>query len=92
MQKVFHFIVELSFWFLLVLSKILIILLLLLILNSLIEINNYINLTVSILGLIYGIYYAEKIRKKYGCSAYWSRIYSTPDINNFQKKDDETKK
>ena len=31
-------------------------------------------------GLILGIVIAERIRRKYGCSRYLSRIISTPDI------------
>jgi hypothetical protein len=31
-------------------------------------------------GFVFGIILAERIRKKYGCSRYLSRILSTPDI------------
>lgn len=87
MQKIFHFIVETSFWILLVLSKLLLILLLLLIANSFLNINIYLWVIVSLLGLIYGIYFAEKIRVKHGCSNYWSKIYNTPDVNGKQKNE-----
>ena len=31
-------------------------------------------------GFVFGIVLAERIRKKYGCSRYLSRIFATPDI------------
>ena len=33
-----------------------------------------------VLGFVAGIVIAERIKKKYGCSRYLSRIISTPDI------------
>lgn len=89
MQKIFYFIVESAFWVLLVLSKLLLFLLIMFILNSLIELDISIYIFFSIIGLIYGIYFAEKIRKKHGCSNYWSKIYNTPDIDGKKKSDDE---
>jgi positive regulator of sigma E activity len=81
MQKIFHILVEATFWVLLVLSKLLLIFLILLIANSFLNINIYVWVIVSAIGLIYGVYFAEKIRKKHGCSNYWSKIYNTPDID-----------
>jgi hypothetical protein len=33
-----------------------------------------------LVGFVFGIVLAERIRKKYGCSRYLSRIFATPDI------------
>lgn len=45
------------------------------------------------LGIIAGVFLAERIRRKYGSSNYWGRILATPDIwpidddkNNKSKK------
>jgi uncharacterized membrane protein YfcA len=35
---------------------------------------------ILLIGIVAGILIAERIRKKYGCSRYLSRIISTPDI------------
>jgi hypothetical protein len=32
------------------------------------------------LGFIVGIVFAERVRRKYGCTRYMSRLISTPDI------------
>lgn len=89
MQKTFYFIVESIFWILLVLSKLLLILLLIFILNSLIELDIYVYIFFAVAGLIYGIYFAEKIRKRHGCSNYWSKIYNSSDIDGKKKRDEE---
>ncbi|MFH6969200.1 hypothetical protein [Flavobacterium sp. FlaQc-28] len=89
MQKIFYFIVEATFWILLVLSKFLLFLLLMFILNSLIELDVYVYIFFALAGLIYGIYFAEKIREKHGCSNYWSKIYNTSDIDGNKKSDEE---
>jgi len=51
-----------------------------LILWSSFDVNNVAIMVVLVIGMLTGVLLAERIRKKYGCSEYWSRIYATPDI------------
>jgi hypothetical protein len=81
MNKIFHIFVESCFWILLMLSKVLLVAFLFFVLSFWFNISNTIWIIVLFLSAIYGVYFAEKIRKKYGCSSYWSKIYSTPDID-----------
>ena len=62
MQKIFNFIIEISFWFLLVLSKLLLVLLVFFIINLFLKLNIFVWIFVSCLGLVYGVFFAEKIR------------------------------
>lgn len=93
MHKIFYILVESVFWLLLVISKVLLFLLITIILGTFIDFNLWIHLSIISLGVLYGIFYAERIRKKYGCSIYWSKIYSTPDITpeNENSKNSENK-
>ncbi len=71
---------EIIFWLLLLISKVLLLGLIILIIDSFVDLSNSIIIGFMIIGILWGIYFAEKIRRKYGCTAYWSAIYSTADI------------
>jgi hypothetical protein len=44
--------------------------------------HNYgISIAVLVVGTIIGIVWAERIRKKYGCSAYFGKLLATPEFN-----------
>lgn len=92
MQKIFFFIVELFYWFLIFLSPTLgfglIGLFLITALDSSI-IALYVCLAV---GPVIGAVWAERIRRKHGCSNYWSRIFSTPDIWPIDEDKKDSKK
>jgi uncharacterized membrane protein YfcA len=47
---------------------------------------------VVFIGAVTGVLFAEKIRKKYGCSNYMSRIVSTPDIWPMDEKPSKVEK
>jgi uncharacterized membrane protein len=40
----------------------------------------WLSVVVGLIGMTFGIIFAERIRKKYGCSRYMSRILATSDI------------
>ena len=39
------------------------------------------------IGAITGVLFAERTRRKYGCSNYIARLLSTPDMEPFNKED-----
>jgi len=40
----------------------------------------WLSVTIVSIAAVIGIVFAERIRKKYGCSRYMSKIIATPDI------------
>jgi hypothetical protein len=53
------------------------------------------SLIICILGILSGVFIAERIRRKYGCSKYMSRLISTPDIwptDTLDRKDKKMKR
>jgi hypothetical protein len=80
MNKTFHIVVEIIFWLAIFCSPLLISLA-----NaSIIYINSpkleWFSIIISSVGLVSGVLFAERIRRKYGCTKYMSRLISTPDI------------
>ncbi|WP_447636183.1 hypothetical protein [Flavobacterium microcysteis] len=45
----------------------------------------WISVLLSIIGLVLGIVYAEKIRKKHGTTQYMGRIYNSDDISDYDE-------
>lgn len=45
----------------------------------------WISVLLSIIGLVLGIVYAERIRKKHGTTQYMGRIYNTDDIYDYDE-------
>jgi len=80
--KVVQFIIEAILWLLLFLSPALFFG----VIALLFYINDWENGTIPVVlivaGVISGVIFAEYIRRKHGCSAYLSRIFSTPDIKD----------
>ena len=80
MNKLFSFFIELVFWIAIFLSPTLISGAI----AFIIYINNnnlyWLSIAIGILGVSGGVLFAERIRIKYGCSRYISRILATPDI------------
>lgn len=86
MSKIFNFLVEAWFWFLLFLSPVFGFGLLGVILLLAFELPILILYLLLFAGAITGIFLAEYVRGKYGCSNFWSRIMATPDIDPYDEK------
>ena len=52
----------------------------------------YISGVIAFMGIPTGIALAEHARKKYGCSNYYSRIFSSPDLDEVAKRKSEEKR
>ena len=52
--------------------------------------NIALSIILSIIGILSGIFFAEKVRKKHGLSNFFSRISATPDINDSNILDKES--
>ena len=71
--------IESTYWLRIFLSPVFIAILLIGILSSLSSFNWFFCLLI-IPAIIVGIVIAERARKKYGASAYWSKPMNTPDL------------
>jgi hypothetical protein len=49
--------------------------------------NFTLSILLSIAGVIFGIYFAEKVRRKYGLSNFFSSIMSSNDISDKSEND-----
>lgn len=91
-EKLIRVVVEIIFWIAIFLSPFLIFG----IIAFILFLNDYKILAIisTLSGLAVGIYFAESIRRKYGCSAYMGRLLATPDlwpneVDEKNKKNDE---
>jgi hypothetical protein len=89
MNKIFHIVVEIIFWLAIFCSPLLISLAI----AFLIYINSpkleWLSIIISSIGLVSGVLFAERIRRKYGCTRYMSRLISTSDLwptNTYDRK------
>ncbi len=86
MQKLFHTAIEIIYWVGLFVAP----LLGSAVIAAIIYFSNthllWLAAIVLFAGAVTGIFFAERIRKKYGCSNYMSRILSTPDIRPVDEK------
>jgi hypothetical protein len=87
-MKVIGFLVEGVFWALSCLSPVAGGVLLSAALSYSIGLTSWGWICILSLSLVIGIWFAERVRKTYGSSNYWGRIYATPDICPI---DEETK-
>lgn len=89
MEKIFNVIVEIVYWFLFFLSPFIVFV----IIAGIVYLNNpnnhWLPIGLLILGIILGILLAERIRRKYGTSAYMAMLYgnsaSNKDSRNHEK-------
>lgn len=86
MSKVFNFLVEAWFWILIFLSPVFGSFLIGVILWLSFKIPIMFFYLLLITGVISGFFFAEYIRRKYGCSNFWSRIKATPDIDPYKEE------
>lgn len=42
---------------------------------------------IIVAGIVVGVYFAEKMRKKYGAEKFMSKIYASPDLDDVKKND-----
>ena len=54
--------------------------------------NKSLSIFILIIGGIAGIIFAEYVRRKYGCSNYFSRLISTPDEEEIDDDSENDKK
>jgi hypothetical protein len=80
MNKLFIFLVELFFWIATVLSSSLLSFIIGIVFYIYASISSKLFVLIVCVGVIIGVFIAEKIRKKYGCSNFWGRILATDDI------------
>lgn len=85
-EKIF----EMIYWIKILLSPILIGTLILIILSSIFGFDVWFCL-IYIPSLVVGVIMAERIRKKYGTSNYWSKTMNTPDIKETWESEEENK-
>jgi len=81
MQKFFHIIIEIIYWIAIFLSPVILFSAIAASIYISNENNFWLSVIVLSLGVVFGVLWAERIRKKYGCSRYMSKILSTPDIS-----------
>jgi len=79
MNKLFHGFVEIIFWLAIFSSPVLIgaVIAFIIYLNA--PKFEWLSITIAGLGVIIGILVAERIRRKYGCTEFMSRLISTSD-------------
>ncbi|MES1222370.1 MAG: hypothetical protein ABUT20_43150 [Bacteroidota bacterium] len=80
MRKIFDVIIEIIFWIAIWASPSLVSFAI----GVLIYIKNenllWLSIIILSIGFILGIFFAERIRKKYGCTRYMAKILATPDF------------
>lgn len=99
MNKIFNFFIESFYWLMIFLSPFLISLGISIYLYGRNSNLIWYSLIILIFGILMGIFIAERIRRKYGCSNYVGRILATPDIwpndvdsKNSKKNNDSVEK
>jgi hypothetical protein len=80
MQKVFHAAIEIFYWIAIFISPLLVGGVIALIIYLRNENLLWLSIIIASIGMVTGILFAERVRKKYGCSRYMSKISGTPDI------------
>lgn len=76
------FFIEIFYWCLIALCPILIITIINMLIYNYICISFTLLVIVEIIGVILGIILAEYIRRKYGCSVFYSKLMNTPDLED----------
>ena len=92
MNRIFHIMVELVFWLAIFSSPLFIGFAV----AFIIYLNNpkleWLAIVFACFGLVIGILVAERIRRKYGCTRYMSRLLSTPDSSPTDTYDEKSRK
>lgn len=88
MNKLFEITIEIIFWFLIFLSPVIATILLSAIIYFYVWSNPIFTIVIMALGIITGIWWAERIRRKFGCTRYMGKILATPDIGPDEAKKD----
>jgi uncharacterized membrane protein YfcA len=94
MNKLFHGIIELIFWVAIFSSPLLIGSAIAFILYLNMPKLEWLSIVIASIGALIGILFAERVRRKYGCTRYMSRLIATPDIwptDTYDKKSHENK-
>lgn len=81
MLRIIEFLVEAVYWLLIFLSPVLVMGLLALLLYFECGVPAWISYVLLGVGVVLGVWLAEHVRRKYGCSNFWSRTSATPDID-----------
>ncbi len=89
MNRAFHVLMEMIFWVLIFLSPMLAFLAIGMLMLLYVDVPLYAFYTAAGVGILTGIFVAEKIRRKYGCVNYMSRILATPDIEPADNEDEK---
>lgn len=72
---------EIFYWLLIALCPILVVSLANILVYVYIFSSIYLLILVELIGVILGVVLAEYIRKKYGCSSFYSKLMNTPDLD-----------
>jgi uncharacterized membrane-anchored protein len=89
MDKIFHTVVEIIYWVLIFLSPVFGFLLVGLMLVTLADLPvGYLYGSLCV-GAVPGVILAERIRRKYGCANFWSRIYGSSGIEDAARDENQ---
>ena len=80
MNKIFHGIIEIIFWVAIFSSPLLIGIAIAFVIYISSPKLEWLSIIIVSLGFVLGIVFAERVRRKYGCTRFMSRLISTPDI------------
>jgi positive regulator of sigma E activity len=80
MNKIFFGVIEIIFWIAIFLSPLLIGIAIAFIIFLNATKLEWLSIIFISLGFVTGIIFAERVRRKYGCTRYMSRLLATPDI------------
>jgi hypothetical protein len=93
MNKTFHGVIEIIFWVAIFCSPLLVGIAI----AFVIYINSpkleWLSIIIVSLGFVIGIVFAERVRRKYGCTRFMSRLIATPDIcptDTYDKKNNSS--
>jgi len=91
MNKIFHFLIELIFWIAIFASPVLVSAAI----AAYVYFSNarlfWLSIVFCSVGVLLGAFVAEKIRRKYGCAKYISKILGSPDVLHDEESDDSKK-
>ncbi|KAB2916125.1 MAG: hypothetical protein F9K23_08425 [Bacteroidetes bacterium] len=88
-MKFFKWIIESIFWLMIFFSPVLIFTLISIFIYAENKDLIWFCLLLISIGVCLGILYAEKVRKKYGCSTYMGRLLRTPELEHKDGEDEK---
>jgi hypothetical protein len=92
MNKIFRSVIEIIFWVAIFSSPLLIGIAIAFVIYLNVPKMEWLSIAIASLGTLIGILFAERVRRKYGCTRYMSRLIATPDIwptDTYEKKDNK---